>query len=408
MSELLYLDTARLGQMSPSARRASIDFARFASEYGCSLYLSEFLAQGFKAWPASLRAEFPGLADWNGVGSLKNQLRHLVQARQDTSVLVAARSASLMKLGARLLFGLCRHVLTTDLTWKPYERILRHEQPRRTRRITKIAIRRDMFRLQPSSEEIVERIAAAFRQHHCDGLFLPLVDCFGVKLPVAEIVARIRAENELRFVAVDGAQAINHVPIRLASDYCDFLVAGCHKWLHSFTPMGVGFFGRRQTVDYIESSLARWSNQRIIDDPLLTFTNELETGRARRFGESVVVSPMITANAAITDSVTEPENVEVISENRRTIQSIVASNQDWSRVLAGDEATSRIMMLGTRKTRGQQLSPDALRRRFHANGIAVSTYRRGRVRISVPGSPLRSDDVRRLESAFSGCNAISA
>jgi predicted nuclease of predicted toxin-antitoxin system len=313
-----------------------------------------------------------------------------------------------MKFGERLLFSLCRHVLITDLTWRPYERILCHEQPKRSRRITKIALRRDLFRRQPSAKEIVERIAAAFRENHCDGLFLPLVDCFGVKLPVAEIVARIRAENELRFVAVDGAQAINHVPIRLASDYCDFLVAGCHKWLHSFTPMGVGFFGRRQTVDYIESSLARWSNQRIIDDPLLTFTRELESGRARRFGESVVVSPMITANAAITDAVSEPENVEVISENRRTIGSIVTCDEDWSRLSAGDEATSRIMMLRCRKTQERELSPAALRRRFHASRIAVSTYRRGRVRISVPGSPLRFDDIRRLESAFSGFNAISA
>ena len=71
MSELLYLDTARLGQMSPSARRASVDFARFASEYGCSLYLNQFLENGFDAWPAALRDQFPGLQNWHGVTPLK-------------------------------------------------------------------------------------------------------------------------------------------------------------------------------------------------------------------------------------------------------------------------------------------------------------------------------------------------
>ena len=75
MHKPLYLDTARLGQMSPRACRASIDFSRFAAEYGCDLYLSQLLMHGFERWPKWLRDSFPGLSDWQGVSGLKNRLR---------------------------------------------------------------------------------------------------------------------------------------------------------------------------------------------------------------------------------------------------------------------------------------------------------------------------------------------
>ena len=70
MPKLLYLDKARLGQMSPGARRASFDFSRFASEFGCSLYLSDFLKEGFEAWPGELREQFQNLSGWQGVAAL--------------------------------------------------------------------------------------------------------------------------------------------------------------------------------------------------------------------------------------------------------------------------------------------------------------------------------------------------
>lgn len=400
MSELLYLDTARLGQMSPSARRASVDFARFASEYGCSLYLNQFLENGFDAWPAALRDQFPGLQDWHGVTPLKERLRLLAEARSDANVLIAARSASLMKIGARLLFARCRRVLITDLTWGSYERILHHEQPQRARSLTKIALRGDVFRHRLSNEEIVSRIATAYRESQCDGVFLPLVDCFGVKLPVAQVVERIRAETELRFVVVDGAQAINHVALGLHADYCDIMLAGCHKWLCSFMPMGVGFYGRPKTVDYIQSSLSRWQKRGIIDDPLISFSDELETGIGRRFGESVGVSPMIVANSAVADATNTPDRIDMVDENQWLIAEVATSNSNWKLLSPGSDASTRIMMLRSCAPEHRCLSPSEIRDNFHAAGVAVSTYRGARVRISVPSHKLGREDLRRLQLAF--------
>lgn len=406
MPELLYLDTARLGQMSPRARRASVDFARFASEYGCSLYLSDFLQSGFNSWPTDLQNKYPGLEDWGGVVSLKRRLQQLAQADSRSNVMVAARSAALMAFAARLLFGPCRNVLITDLTWKPYDQILRRVHPMRDRQVTKIALRRWLFRQRPSTEEIVEHFATEFRDQDCDGLFLPLVDCFGVHLPVSQIVDRIRAENELRFVVVDGAQAINHVPLGFAADYCDFLLAGCHKWLRSFSPMGVGLFGRPGTVNYIQDSLERWSKSGVLNDPLFIFANELESERPRRFGESVAVTPMIVANAAVTDALRRPANDDSVAMNREAIMSIASANNRWAEVSAGEEMSSRIIMLRSRCWQDRQRSADSLRRRFHNAGIAVSTYSRGRVRISVPDHPIKLNARQRLEAAF--CHTTSA
>ena len=47
MPARLYLDTARLGRMSPRAQRAQIDFVRLAGEEGCTLYWERFLRDGF-------------------------------------------------------------------------------------------------------------------------------------------------------------------------------------------------------------------------------------------------------------------------------------------------------------------------------------------------------------------------
>ncbi len=67
----LYLDTARLGLMSPSAQLAQIGFTRFAGEAAGSLYFDKLLAGGFPEWPASFQRRYPGLLSWGGLSRLK-------------------------------------------------------------------------------------------------------------------------------------------------------------------------------------------------------------------------------------------------------------------------------------------------------------------------------------------------
>ena len=77
MHDRLYLDTARLGRMSPRAQRAQFDFVRLAGEEGCTLYWERFLRDGFRAWPRRIQQRYAELSDWRGIHELKHSLATL-------------------------------------------------------------------------------------------------------------------------------------------------------------------------------------------------------------------------------------------------------------------------------------------------------------------------------------------
>ncbi len=83
MAKSLYLDTARLGRMSPSARQANIEFARFAAEEVCPPDFVDFLRLGADACPADFRDRYPALGRWAGVTRLKSRLRDLAHSPID-------------------------------------------------------------------------------------------------------------------------------------------------------------------------------------------------------------------------------------------------------------------------------------------------------------------------------------
>lgn len=276
MARRLYLDTARLGLMRPTASRVYHDFVRFASEEGLTLYWDDFLTSGVESWPASLRSRYPHLAVWKGIPHLKQSLKRLAGAAPDSHVLLANRSAMLMKLAARLLRDRCRTVLYTDLAWPGYLRILKRERKCDTCSLHRVRLRARILKRKLSSGEVIDRLAGKFVRHGCDGLFLPLVDHMGIRLPVRDIVREIRRRAELRFVVVDGAQTLGHLPLQLADEEYDFFVAGCHKWLGAYHPLGLGLFGNPATADFIRQTAEHLVAHRKIDDPLLRFGYELE------------------------------------------------------------------------------------------------------------------------------------
>ena len=208
----LYLDTARLGLASRRVQRAHQDFARLASEEGLTLYASRLLTHGFDSCPLSLQRRYPGLRDWQGVADLKSDLSELASFDPDTPVLLASRTAQLMKLAARLLFQRCRRVLTTDLAWPGYAEILERERDRVGGETVRVPLRHFILWDGFDSEAVADRIATYCRQFDCDGLFLAAVSHDGIRLPIDTICERVRSHCNVRFVIVDGAQAFCHTP----------------------------------------------------------------------------------------------------------------------------------------------------------------------------------------------------
>lgn len=401
MLEPLYLDTARLGRMSPKASRASIEFARFASEHGCTLYLSELLEGGFDAWPSALQRQFPDLADWQGVAGLGNRLKAVANARTDSEVAVAARSATLMRFAARLMTGPCRQVLLTDLTWPAYEKCLERERRTASCNVTKLNLRQDILLNRLTENEVIDRVVEAYIKSNCDGLFLPLIDNLGVKLPIPVIVARIRRLAPLRFAVVDAAQAIGQVPLELAADYCDLAIAGCHKWLRAHSPMGVALFGHPQTRDYIQHSLIRWMRSGLIDDPLLAFSHELLYGDAQPFGETVAVAPFITSNAAADDSLRRPDSEKHPGNCRQQLIDL-AGLHNWKCISPDDAMQSKILLFKAKGRTTSAVCPEHVRNAFRSQGIALSTYPGPLLRMSLPEVALSEPQLTTLNTAFAG------
>jgi hypothetical protein len=402
----LYLDTARLGLMSPRACRASVDFARFASEQGCSLYFSKFLAGGSSAWPESLNQQYPGLESWRGISTLTQRLREIAGAAPESEVVLAARSAELMRLATRLLIGPCRNVLLTDLSWPTYEKIFETQRRGSASRRTRLALRHRILRDRISATELVDRIAEEFVQHGCDGLFLPLVDNLGVQLPIRDIVERLRRLAELRFVVVDGAQSIGHVPLGLADGYCDLFLAGCHKWLRAFSPLGLAFFGNPGSESYIRDSLSRWLDAGEIDDPMLSFSRELLEGKSMPFGETVQVAPLLTANGAALDALDRGLPDDGPHAGNAIID--VAEANGWRSVAPHRELASRILLFEpAHPHRGRfahEHAHERVREQFLTDGIALSSYEGNNgsplIRLSLPDAKLFPGDLERLATAF--------
>jgi selenocysteine lyase/cysteine desulfurase len=402
----LYLDNARLGLMSRSAQLMEHAFVRLAGEGTLTLYFSEWLRDGMEVLPHGLQRRFSGLSAWQGIGHLKRNLRQLAGAASDSRVLVANRSAQLMKLAAKLLFERCHNVLTTDLSWPCYQRILETEARRTGRQVTRVALRRRLLGHRIGCYTATDMLSHVFARHDCDGLFLPAVDNLGVRLPVENIVATIGRRREIRFTAIDGAQALAHVPIQLDDNTCDLFLAGVHKWLRAYHPMGIAYYGHPRSAATISAALQRYLAGRRIDDPLLRLTDQLEHNQATGYGETVSVMPLITTQGALCDTLAHgnrPESTigeRVANADRLTC---LARKLGWRSVRPARPMRTGICLFRATGDKSTWVTPKTMRDRFRNAGVTVTTYPRGLVRFSMPPTAWTESESENLSRALALC-----
>lgn len=141
MERLLYLDTARIGRITPGAQRAFIDYLTLVGQEGGSSYFERFLRHGLADCPSWMKNAYPSLNCWNGIESLKHSLRTLAGSQAELPVLLSLRTSQLMKLAARLMLRNCSNVLTTDLGWPSYYITLEAERVRSNATTTTVAVR---------------------------------------------------------------------------------------------------------------------------------------------------------------------------------------------------------------------------------------------------------------------------
>jgi selenocysteine lyase/cysteine desulfurase len=155
--------------------------------------------------------------------------------------------------GLGLLYGGLRLRAGQEVVTTTHDFYATHESLRLRAERTGASVRRIALYDDPAAVS-AERLVAAVRRGlgpRTRVLALTWVHSgTGVKLPMADIGAAVAHHNRDRdpadrvLVCVDAVHALGVEPDAVASLGCDFLVAGCHKWL--FGPRGTGLvWGRR-------------------------------------------------------------------------------------------------------------------------------------------------------------------
>lgn len=387
MSAMLYLDTARLGQMSPTALKTHCDFVRLMAEDPSSLYTEQFLFDGANATP-SIAQRFPELARWLGIEGFQNELRAAFAGRTDTNteILLSSRTTNLMKLGVESLAGRKR-LLITDLTWPPYRKWILKYAVRSGLAVTMLRLRKSVWQGM-TAVDLTQIVLSALRRSGSDGLFLPAVTHTGIRLPLQNILRETATDAGVRTI-IDASQAYGHVDTNEWSHLADFVFGGCHKWVRAYLPISVGFakgFHRHQ----IRRSLVR--------DPLTHFCRSVATGTTGPM-ETVNLSPLFSAHGAISDLPSQKSN-RADSLDVRIIQRMIQEHPHWQASQTHESLRSRMLMIQTRTDSLKQLSPQTLRAMMGRSSVSVTTYNGGHLRLSVPMSKMQPKEHRQLRTAL--------
>ena len=382
--------------MCPPARRAEQHFAKLVSQLGSSLYFDRFLSGGFRELPYSLRRHLPYLRSWHGVSALKQHVRDLT-GLPNLPIMLASRSTVWMELAANCLFTKCKHVLATDLEWPPYLAILKRAANELDGRLTVCRIHG--LHPQLTKQKLIGAITRAYREGSCDGLFLSAVNYQGIRTPLSEIISQSVGGNRPRFVVIDGAQALGHTPVDLSNADFDLLITGSQKWLRGNLPLGMAVCCRQESADFI-ADMATHSNR--IRDPLFVFTQELDSSRYSRFGETAIVTPLFTTNAALIHSLVHGKRQtpawETRLDNRRRI--INSLPESWRLQSPNGSLTSCAIILQSSSPSVRKAAPSLLRAAFSAGGATVTAYHHGAIRVSLPDRLMSASQIDRFEDVL--------
>ena len=127
-----------------------------------------------------------------------------------------------------------------------------------------------------------------------------------------------------------------------------------------------------------------------LDDPLLAFLQNIETGRMRRFTETVNLSPLFSCRGALEDQFTDGPLAGRLRRRLANADLVrrIARMTAWKPLMPMEEFRSASVLLQSTSAAVRKLAPDQLRSLFHDRGIALTSYTAGVVRLAMPSVPL--------------------
>ena len=145
-------------------------------------------------------------------------------------------------------------VLTTTHDFFATYEALRLKAARSGASVRRVTLYRNAART--SADEIVSSLVGALGPRTRVIALTWVHSSTGVKLPLARIRRELGRRNVL--ICVDGVHGLGVESAAVGSLGCDFLVAGCHKWL--FGPRGTGFvWGRTTSWDSVSATIPSFS-----------------------------------------------------------------------------------------------------------------------------------------------------
>lgn len=407
----VYLDTARHGRMCAGAATAIEHLSKLARREGLSLNSSRLLLEGSDSALPEIRG-YEGLSDWKGLDELKRALLSAAGRTNPSRVLLTGSSSALFAVARRFLANSCRRVLTTDLDWPFYRRLLRQHEDRVGSdrfQVVELQLRQAVLAESLSENELVDMVVRQFGDEECDGLLLSGVTYEGLRIPVRSIAIEIARFRQATTIVVDGAQEFGHVPIELQYGYADLYLACSHKWLGAYHPLGIGYVGRSRATRKVDHAVKELFEEGDYSDPLLTLTRGLEVHDLDLCGPSAETASLFAARAALSERAASAEEVEkllrVRSKNLDLLTEGMSALGNWRLTRHG--RNSGIMLAHARRHELKSIPPEALRAEFQRKGIALTCYPSGRVRLSAPDTALDSNDIERVSSAFESLEAVA-
>ncbi|TWU34912.1 hypothetical protein Poly41_40550 [Novipirellula artificiosorum] len=398
---VLYLDTARLGRTCAAASQAQLDVNRLLVD-DPSLYCEKLFRDGAGIWPEELIAQYPSFAQWHGLRSLQRQFAQRFSVVDPESVFLASRSIQLVRIAARLMFRTCRHVLTCDMNWPHWQHVVADEAARSGQRISVEEVHSAVFEHGLTSESLAEKLATAFLNRECDGIFLPTVTNLGVRLPLLELLARLKPSGRLRFVLVDAAQSFCQLPEPSPTNCVDVTITGCHKWLGGGNPLGVAICGSSIVAEQFRHILDSNHNPEL-EDALMKFCLQIGGNSVNRYMETVNVAPFFTANAALKEDRTNRRNLREQFERRQgNVETLrqAMSGTPWNLMDVDESLRSGILLLQSQSPLHRETDCQTLAERFRNHGVAFSSYPQAIIRISTPNSLASSHSRNVMKRAF--------
>lgn len=391
MNIVHYLDSARLGLMSPSASRRHGELARFATTAAASALMDTLLQDGGEAWPGSVRREFPSLSSYPGIPGFRQRLLKTLGCEDWQRLIVGTSSNSLMRIASKLLLGPCERVLMTDLAWPVYRKVLERYSVARSRTLHVVPLRAFIAQTCPTERDIVAFLSEQFCKYECDGLFLTAVSHDGIRLPAAEVISAIKRQSEAKLTVMDGAQEFAQIDHRRSLRASDFYMTSGHKWAGSFIPIAIGIFGRNRSVSRVGQIVKDQIVSGSIDDPLMQLCWDSAGSQPIAAPSTANVAALFACDAAFVDLASEKENAgcKPVLDSEIALLRDRLEQQGWQLASKTKHFRSRTCLFQHPSLKDH--SPASLRACFASQGIALTAYDHGAIRISIPRSDWTPD-----------------